>query len=293
LPAKLEARIVAIDCYISALQRGGDMGDAVQLFDERWNTEERTKAGTDIKAPDHFVPYQVKKLYEHATLLDAHQRPHPKKMPDAEVRQAADILAAGYELPCFDDSTGQLYTWTETRHFTSIREALLYSKPLYDMLNKYDVTPRYLLDRMHEVCPDLVYSALLLKMELTPLQKLARAEHAAWMLEQLVKDPRFLYKVIWGDETRIYVGADLKGKLKVWHYRGQTDGMSPEECRLLNRENTIRLDVLLFVSAEVGCCHVEFTTGTKDLKKDGRSSRYMQLVEQQRAHLGLGDYKVS
>jgi hypothetical protein len=45
LPAKLEARIVAIDCYISALQRGGDMGDAVQLFDERWNTEERTKAG--------------------------------------------------------------------------------------------------------------------------------------------------------------------------------------------------------------------------------------------------------
>jgi hypothetical protein len=293
LSPRQQARVVALDCWVSALQNQGDMGDAIRLFEERWNTAARKKAGTAILAAEHYVPYQVHKLYEHGTLLDTHDQPHPKKMPDAKVKEAADILAAGYTLPCSDDSTGVLYLWDEHRHFTSIREALLYSQPLSDLLTEYDATPRYLLDRMHEVCPDLVYSALPLKMELTPLQKLARAEHAAWMLEQLERDPLFLHKIIWGDETRIYVGKEINGKLKVYHYTGQTAGMPPGECSLLNRENMIRLDVLLFVNAELGCCHAEFTTGTTDIRKDGRSTLYMRLMEQRRNAEGKGCYKVS
>lgn len=290
---KLQARVTAIDCYISAAIKGGTMGDAVRLFDERWNTAERTAAGQDIKAPEHFVPYQVNKLYEKATLRDCVDHPRPPKMPDAKVKEAADILAKGYTLPCMDDSTGVLYMWYETRHFTSIAQATRLSPELYKMMVDFDVTPRYLLDRMHEVCPKLVFSALPIKMELSPQQKHARQEYAAWMLEQLELDPWFLHKIIWGDESRIYVGRELDGKLKVYHFTGQADGAGPEECCLLNKEHMIRIDLVLFVNALWGCCHVEFLTGTTDINTDGRQSAGMQAAWAQRVAQGLGPYKVS
>lgn len=94
LTPRTEARVIAIDCYISALQKGGDMGDAVKLFDMRCNTAARTKAGTDVKSPEHFVPYQVKKLYERGTLHDIHEQPHTKKMPDAQGLLCCKIVAA-------------------------------------------------------------------------------------------------------------------------------------------------------------------------------------------------------
>jgi len=111
------------------------------------------------------------------------------------------------------------------------------------------------------------------------------------MLALLAADPEFLNKIIWGDETRIYVGRELSGKLKVYHYRGQHAEDGPEECPLLNTQNTIRLDVLLFVSAEWGCCHVEFLTGTTDIRTDGRQSAGMRSVWAARAAHGLGPYK--
>ena len=66
-PDRLRARLTAVDCWVNS---GRDMGEAIKLFDIRWN-EPRRKADLQIiKAPDHFVPYQVNKLYTDFTLLD-------------------------------------------------------------------------------------------------------------------------------------------------------------------------------------------------------------------------------
>ena len=292
LEPKLQARVMALDCYISASIKGGTLADAAREFDLRWNTAERKAAGDEILAPDHFIRYQVDKLYEKATLRDVVDHPRPPKMPDAKIKEAADIMAKGYTLPCMDDSTGQLNVWYEVRHFTSMAQATRLSPELYQMMVEFDVTPRYLLDRMHEVCPNLVFSALPIKMELSPQQKHARQDYSAWMLEQLKADPLFLHKIIWGDESRIYVGKELDGKLKVYHYTGQADAAGPGECLLLNKENMMRIDIVLFVNALWGCCHVEFLTGTTNINTDGRQSVGMQAAWAQRVAQGLGPYKV-
>lgn len=290
---RLRARIVALDCWISEVAKGGTWADAAKQFDSRWNTDARKKAGTAVKAPDHFVRYQVKKMFEKGSVRDCVDHPHPPKMPDAKVKEAAKVLAGGYDIPCWDDSTGQLRVWTEHRLFTSISQATKWSPELYNLMQEFDVTPRYLLDRMHDICKELVYSALPIKEQLSPTQKKERQEYAQYMLALLAADPDFLKKIIWGDETRIYVGKELNGKLKVYHYRGDHAEDGPEECKLLNKENTIRLDVLLCVSAVWGCCHVEFLTGTTDIRTDGRQSPGMQRMWAQRAAQGLGPYKVS
>lgn len=292
LPIRERARLVALKCFMTALQQGGGMGDAVRLFKEQWNTDARSKDGSAVGSPEHFVPNQVKHMFIHADLHDDRDAHTATKMPDAKVKEAAAIIADGYPLPCWDTSSGVLRTWVEQRHFTSITQAQGVSKPLRDIMEEYDVTPRYLLDRMHQLCPDLVYSALPIKMELSPAQRLTRQRWAEQMLSKLAADPLWLHKIIWGDETRIYVGRDLHGKLKVWHYRGETEAHSPEECSLLNKENVIRLDVLLFVSAAQGCCHVEFLTGTTDIKAQGRCTAGMAAAVARRLATGQGYYKV-
>ena len=293
MPHRLQARMYAFDSWLSTLIKGGTWADAAALFDSRWNTDARKKAGTDIKAPDQFVRYQVDKLYEKGSLRDCVNHPHPPKMPNDKVKEACDILAGGYDIPCWDDSTGELRVWSEHRHFTSIAQATKWSPRLHSLMEEFEVTPRYLLDRMHEVCKDLVYTALPIKEQLSVAQKKARQDYARWMLALLAADPEFLNKIIWGDETRIYVGRELSGKLKVYHYRGDHQEDGPEECSLLNKENTIRLDVVMFVSAVWGCCHVEFLTGTTDIRTDGRQPAGMQRVWAQRMAQGLGPYKVS
>lgn len=289
----LQARICAIDSYIDAQGKEGSMGEAIKIFDVRWNTAERIAADQVIKDPGHFVPYQLKKLYEKGTLRTLVDHPPPPKMSDEKIKQAADILAAGYTIPCLDDSTGVVVAYDEHRHFTSIQQATQMSPELHNLMVEHDVTARYLLDRMHDVCPKLVYSALPIKMELTAAEKLYRRNFCTIMRRHLAKDPNLLLKFIFGDETRIYIGNDVHGKLKVYHYTGQDDGAAPEECRLLNKENMMRLDVVLFVSAVWGCCHVEFLTGTTNIATDGRYTAGMQTVWAQRMASGAGPYKVS
>lgn len=290
---KLQARVCAVDSYIEALIQGGDMGDAIKIFDVRWNTPEHNKANQLVKAPEHYVQNQVNKLYASATLRNLCDHPRPPKIPNEEVKKAADILAAGYSLPCYSYNWPFIYSWWEHRHFTSINEACKLSPELHTLLVQHDVTPRHLLTRIHEVCPHLAYSALPLKMELTAAQKLARQQHAEWMLQQLQADPLFLHKILWGDETRIYIGKELDGKLKVYHYTGQPDSAAPEECRLMNKENMLRIDLLLFVSAVWGVCHVEFLTGTTNIENDGRFTPGMKAKWEERMRSGAGPYKVS
>jgi hypothetical protein len=283
---RFDNRFAAVEAWFTG---GQVIGEAVKLFD----ITRKHRNLPVIKDPHHFIHYQVHKLEKYYSLLDVQEHPHPPKVPDEDIKRAADILAGGYEQQLYAQVGWFYYPYVEARHFTSIKQACLTSQDLQDIMTKYDVTPKYLLRRIHQVVPSLAYSALPMKMELSASQMRARMEYAEWLYQQHLQDPKFLYKIMWGDETRIYVGQDLLGRLKVYHYTGRYDGQPPIANPLLNSRTTFRLDVSLFVDAYNGCTNVEFLTGTTNLEADGRATQGMQAVWGARMQRGLGPYKVS
>lgn len=287
--ARMKNRAAAVQAY---WQANADIGEAVPIFDVL--RQERNLP--EILDPYHYIHYQVAKFDKYHTLWDVKERPRTKKVPDEAVQRAADILAAGYEQQLYTVIGGEMCVWDEPRHFTSFKQACMLRRPLRDIVEEYDVTPKHMLRRIHEVAPQLAYSGLPMKIELTPENMLARAEYADWQYQRCVDaihgDPLYLYKILWGDETRIYIGRDLHGKLKVYHYPGCYDGQPPITNPLLNRENTIRLDLSLFVDAYRGCSHVEVLTGTTNLAMEGRITPEMQVLCTDRARRGLAHYTV-
>lgn len=279
-------RLAAVESYYSA---GGQIGEAVKLFDITRQERQLPR----VADPYHFIHYNVDKLEKYYTLLNVREHPRPKKVPDADVQRAADILAGGYEQQLWAQVGPFVVPYYEARHFTSMKQATMVSPTLRGIMTQYDVTGKYLLKRIHEVAPDLAFSGLPMKIQLTPDNMRARFEYADWMYGNYLTDPLFLHKILWGDETRIYIGKDLQGKLKVYHYTGRYDGQPPISNPLLNRESTIRLDVSLFVDAFRGCSHVEVLTGTTNLEAEGRMTPQMQVLVTDRARHGEYPYKVS
>lgn len=274
-------------------EAGQQMPEAMRLFDIQWNSHHPAGSSGHIADPRHFISYNVRKLEQEFTLHDLSGQSHAPKMPDEVVRQCAGILGHGYEQQLWVQVGGNWHQFWEPRHYTSIRQACELSAELGGYLDDYDVTPKYLLRRMHEVVPDLVYSALPMKMELSHVNKLARAQYAGWMYQLHLADPNFLKRVVFGDETRIYVGKDLMGKLFVYHFRHDTEGRVPLSNPLLDHHNTLRVDVLLFVSAQHGLEWVEWLTGTTGLETTGRHNAGMQQIWARRMADGRGRYKVS
>lgn len=284
--AKFDSRFAAVEAYFRG---GAAIGQAVRIFDilrQERNLPRRAD-------PHHYIHYQVDKLQKYFTLLDVREQPRPRKVPDEEIQRAADILAAGYEQQLYTQVGDVVYIYDQARHFTSIKQACMVSPVLRGIMTQFDVTPKHLLRRIHQVAPQLAFSGLPMKIQLTPENMLARQEYADWMYKQHCLDPLFLHKILWGDETRIYIGKDLKGKLKVYHYPGRYDGQPPISNPLLNRENTIRLDVSLFVDAYRGCSHVEVLTGTTNLEAEGRLTAEMQVLCVDRGRHGPAHYTVS
>jgi hypothetical protein len=283
---KFNNRLAAVEAWFTG---GKVIGEAVKLFD----ITRKGRSLPPVKDPHHYIHYQVHKLEKYYTLLDVREHPRPPKVPDEDIQRAADILAGGYEQQLYAYIGLFPMTYWEHRHFTSIKQACLTNQALQDIVTKYDVTPKYLLKRIHQVAPTLAYSALPMKMELSAKQMHERMEYAEWLYQLHLKDPWLLWHIMWGDETRIYIGKDLLGRLKVYHYTGRYDGQPPIANPLLNMRSTFRLDVSLFVDAYNGCTNVEFLTGTTDIEADGRATQGMRDVWRARMDNGQGPYKVS
>jgi hypothetical protein len=279
-------RRTAVEAFFAS---GSQIDEAVLLYDVLREERHLPRVRDRYK----FIYYNVHKFEQHFTVANIRVQPQHKKVPDAEVQRAADILASGYEQQLLSQVEGVWYGWWEARHFTSIKQACEYSPDLRGIMTQYDVTGRHLLKRIHEVAPGLHYSALPMKIQLSAANIADRMEYAEWMYEQHIADPNFLYKILWGDETRIYIGTDLQGKLKVYHYTGDYYGHTPITNPLLNRENTIRLDISLWVDAQNGCSHVELLTGTTNLDAESRLHVPMRVHCCDREQRGLGPYKVS
>jgi hypothetical protein len=279
-------RLTGVEAFFRANR---DIGQAVKLYD----VMRQQRQLPPVSDPYSFIHYNVDKLERTYTLLNVSEHPHPKKVPDADVQRAADILAWGYEQQLWIQVEGVWYEWYEPRHFTSLKQACEYSPTLRSIMTQYDVSGRHLLQRIHEVAPGLYYSALPMKIQLSDANMAARMDYAEWMYQLHCADANFLYKILWGDETRIYIGSDLQGKLKVYHYTGDYYGQPPITNPLLNKENTIRLDVSLWVDAQHGLAHVELLTGTTNLDAESRLHLPMRVHCRDREQRGLGPYEVS
>jgi hypothetical protein len=283
---RLQQRLAAVEAWYSS---GKQIGPAIRAM-QQLLAERHLPAPADLY---HFIPYQIKKLTDKYTLLDVREHPCPPKVPNEVIQRAADILAHGYECALIYPYGPYLNYFRELRHFTSMRQACMYSAELRAIMQQYDVTSKYILKRIHIVAPRLAYTGLPMKIQLSAENMQQRMEYAAWMYAHHLADPKFLQKILWGDETRIYMGKDLLGRLRVYHYTGRYEGQPPIPNPLLNRENSIRLDLALFVDAVNGLANVEFLTGTTNIEAEGRITVGMRAAWASRLMAGLGAYKVS
>jgi hypothetical protein len=283
---KLQQRLAAVEAWYSS---GKEIGPAISTM-RQLLAERQLPAPKDL---NHFIHYQIEKLTSYYTLLDVREHPCPPKVPNEVIQRAADILAHGYEYALISQFGPYLNYFRETRHFTSMRQACMLSAELRGIMQQYDVTPKYILKRIHIVAPRLAYTGLPMKIQLSAENMQQRMDHAAWMYAQHVADPKFLQKILWGDETRIYMGKDLLGRLRVYHYTGHYEGQPPIPNPLLNKENSMRVDVALFVDAVNGLAFVEFLTGTTNIEAEGRYTVGMRTAWFSRLLAGLGPYKVS
>jgi hypothetical protein len=283
---KLQQRLAAVEAWYSS---GKEIGPAISTM-RQLLAERQLPAPKDL---NHFIHYQIEKLTSYYTLLDVREHPCPPKVPNEVIQRAADILAHGHEYALISQFGPYLNYFRETRHFTSMRQACMLSAELRGIMQQYDVTPKYILKRIHIVAPRLAYTGLPMKIQLSAENMQQRMEYAAWMYAQHVADPKFLQKILWGDETRIYMGKDLLGRLRVYHYTGHYEGQPPIPNPLLNKENSMRVDVALFVDAVNGLAFVEFLTGTTNIEAEGRYTVGMRTAWFSRLLAGLGPYKVS
>lgn len=283
----LQARLAAVEAYFSS---SGDMGRAVTAF-ASWNASHPQHQIVDVR---NFIKRSVDKLRTHFTLCDLTGGGRPYKLPHDAAMRAVRIIAEGYmQEYCVIDGGVALYYY-EHKRFTSLAEAIMHSAPLRALMQEHEVSHDYLLSRLHDVEPYLVYGPLPMKMVLTPQQMHDRQQYCIRMLQRLRADPWLLHKIFWVDECRIWFSKDLFGRLKVWYDRRSLEGHPPESVPDFSHQHARRIDLLLVVNAMVGCVHVEFLTGTTNIEVDGRYTPGMrQQMAMRAAVLQDPRYKVS
>lgn len=155
-----------------------------------------------------------------------------EKVSEEEILRAADIVAAGYIEVLELIQGGIRYEYIEHRYYTSIKQAVLKSEYLANLLERYDVSIAYLLRKIKEKRSDLQYHTLYMRQPL-PEQTIKQCNmYSEQMLNNI--DPAvgrsdYLLDIHWMDECTIHVGKDLiQNKLHVWSYRQDTDGAAPE-----------------------------------------------------------------
>lgn len=288
---QLEARGFAVECFFTSQ---GRMPDAIQRFQSEWNK------GRDCPIADvrGFIQYNVEKFRSHQTLHDLGGQGRDVIMPDEVVREIGSIIAQGHTKQRSCRSEGKDLPWIEGLHFTSLSEAIRESPRIQELQSQYPAKGgeegqvKYLWRRLHEVVPTLVYQHLPMKRPLSDADKQQRVEYAENRSADLEEDPDMLYDGYWADEVSIWINKHECGQLMMWFEKHDVHGLPPAENVFCAREGSVRLEVLLIVSARRGLVWVEFLTGTTDLERDGRHNEMMRLNMRIREELGLGCYKV-
>lgn len=268
---RCEARLKAYECYI---KHDKQMPAAIAAFEQEWNSQHEGDDDNHYTNVRSFILRAVDKLQTHYTLRTLSPPGPTEKVPAAIVKEAADIVARGHTLECMITKGGNTYVYYEHRYFTSVKQAILHSGQLADIVKEYKVGVKYLLKKFRKYCPDLQYHALYMR---DTLKQSVLKERSAYGRNMLTKiDPivgraDYLLDIHWMDECTIWVGKDLiKDRLHVWSYRSKTEGHAPEPNPLFNAGKSFKVNILLVVNGRTGCTHAEILTGTQGIPPDFR-----------------------
>jgi hypothetical protein len=288
----LDARVYAVECFYS---NWGDLREAIAQFESGWNAKHERKIA-DVRS---FIELWAENFKKRNSVKDAGGQGRSQIMPDAAVLEIAEIIRQGYTQHCSFVYKGQQLDYIEHLRFTSLSDAISYSQRIRDLMDQHPSKgdehqrAKYVLRRLHEVVPTLVYSHLPVKRPLSDDDREWRAEYAEVMCDWLEIEPDILDDFFWADECICWLNMHETNKLMVWFDKRDVYGHPPGENAFCSREGGLKVEIILIVSARHGCVWVEFLTGTTDLAKDGYYNQSMRDNMAMREQLGLGCYKVS
>ena len=219
-----------------------------------------------LDLPD-FIQRHANKFLTTGSVQDLPRAHRNLKVPDAEVLRCATAFKGGYTRETAIDADGEV---PGVRHyfFTSMAEACEQCETLRAVMRKYDCSAHYLLKRMKKLDKNLKRVRLDYKIRLTDKQIASRQAAAAKMLSHHNQDPEYLQHVCWVDEWHMWCTA-RDANLKVWAdaHDARVHQVLPTP-QLKSTEKPICIRCVAVVNAILGPIHMEFTTGTTDLKRE-------------------------
>ena len=214
-----------------------------------------------------FIQRNFDKFLTTGSVQDLPRAHRNLKVPDADVLRCATAFKEGYTREAAIDADGEV---AGVRHYfyTSMADACEQCETLRSVMRKYDCSAKYLLKRMKQLDKNLKRVRLDYKIRLTEKQIRSRQTAAAKMLSQHNKDPEYLQHVCWVDEWHMWCTA-RDANLKVWAdaHDARVHEVLPTP-QLKSTEKPICIRCVAVVNAILGPIHMEFTTGTTDLKRE-------------------------
>ena len=249
--------MLALRCFCMA---GGNIGLALDIWEDEYDPKE---VGV-VKDARHLMPRVYMNMMERGTVANREHHPDTKKVPDDLALECARLLKSGYYEHYQPRTLGAAPILVH-KYYTTIKKACSHSPVMRQVCQSYNVTPAYLLKRMHQVDPNLKWRAVEYKLELTDAHKAARKYTAQTILSYITADPMFLYTTFWTDEFSILLKNGSAHRLHVYA-DARDDGVhavltSPK----VRAADEIHLRAIICVNAMFGPYWIEFTTGTTGL----------------------------
>lgn len=253
------ARLTAVFCLAMA---NFDLLLAVWMFNLLWNAQ----CSEQVSHVRTFIVDTVNRLISTGSLRDRHRSGRPSTLKDDVVQECVDVFMKGYTIyKVVDKKTGQV--GRVQKYYCSISQACQENDALRGVIERYNISPKHLLRRMHALCPSLKRLCLDYKTELTVQNKLKRAKAGKSMLNRIGADETYLERIFWVDEWHVWL-APGDHPLYIWAnaFDNQAHTVLPIP-ELKRGEHPPVLRCLAIVNARLGAVHMEFLTGTTDLQR--------------------------
>ena len=237
------------------------MSKAIQRFEKECEAE-----GLAIPSqPRSFIKYQVDKFQETKSMANRPHHPDSKIIKDEEAGMLAAVLKAGYTVtrPALRPGLPPMQL---RRFYPTIKKACFQNPTLGAALSKYNVKPGYLLRRMHEVDPDLVWRRVDFKAEQSEKNQAERVKETGVCLQWLARYPPLLSCIFWIDWVTVIL-CDKNINLKVYMDAHDLNARHVLHIDGLPKNTTIKVHAIAAINAWEGPFYWEAGTGTTDLRR--------------------------
>lgn len=198
------------------------------------------------------------RLLQEGNVFSHRPKGHPI-IPNDEALVAANLIKGGYTVEVKHKEGPP-----EVKHyyFTSIGHAIRTVPHLANMLKNYQVDKKYLLSRIHDVMPSLVWSKIDIKPAFSAAQRELRRKCARWFLNELQSNPNFLDEVVWIDQVKVWLfgGNDLS--VNAWHDAHDKGFQAVVPCSGKISSTAMHVCIYVAVHAKLGLVFWQYVSGT-------------------------------